>query len=309
MQKFKQKLLIITGPTGIGKSSIAVDLAIKLGGEIISCDSMQIYKGLDIGTGKIMKNEMRGVPHHMLDIVDLDKEYSVGRFKKDAARVIEDIANRGRLPIIVGGTGLYIQALLGGMELGGVVKDEAYREELGKLGKEELYDMLNEVDSEAADKISINDTKRVIRALEIFKLTGRKKSEIEREDKKKSENDMACEYDYLCIVLEKDREGLYARIEKRVDGMVSGGLVAEARGLYDRFLGARDCQFMAAIGYKELFEYFDGAMDLDKAIQMIKQNSRRYAKRQITFFKHMKINKVFVDVNEDVCGLVASLMK
>ena len=291
MKNTKQKLLIITGPTGIGKSSLGVSLAKKLGGEIIGADSMQIYQGLDIGTGKITQDEMQGIPHHMIDILDLADEYSAGKWVKDARQVIREIAGRGRLPIIVGGTGLYIQSLLCGHEFSGVIKDEGLRGELSKLSKEELYERLRAVDENACQKIFMNDTKRVIRALEIFYLTGKKKSE--------SVDKAVSEYDYECRVLCMDRERLYARIEARVDAMMKDGLLEEARGLFDKHFSNivdNDKGGWNAIGYKELFEYFKGIISFDRAIELIKQNSRRYAKRQITFFKNMSVDKVFIEI-------------
>ncbi|MCL2556469.1 MAG: tRNA (adenosine(37)-N6)-dimethylallyltransferase MiaA [Firmicutes bacterium] len=296
MQKPNSKLLIITGPTGIGKSSLSVDLAMQFNGEIISSDSMQVYKGLDIGTGKIKELEMRGVAHHMLDIVGLDEEYSVGKYKNAAEKIIDDINSRGKLPITAGGTGLYIEALINGLEFGGVVGSEKLRAELSILPKEELYEKLKNIDEKACEKISINDTKRVIRALEIFYLTGKRKSDLELEERQRLSVAQS-RYDYLCVVLTKDRDKLYKGINDRVDGMIKDGLIEEAGELYERYMGV-DAQFKTAIGYKELFEYFKGEMTMDRAIEAIKQNSRRYAKRQITFFKHMRIDKVFVDVGE-----------
>lgn len=288
MVQAKIKTLIITGPTAVGKSDVAVSAALKLGGEVVSADSMQIYKGMDIGTGKITTQEMRGVPHYMIDVASPDEDYSVGKYVIEARKRIEDIACRGKLPIIVGGTGMYINSLLLGHSFAGTSKNEDIRNSLKQFAQENgtnaLYERLKKVDPASAQVISANDVKRVIRALEIFLTTGKPKSEFVDE--------VDPFYDYKLIVLHSERENLYYRINKRVDKMFSLGLVNEVKGLYKY----KDCNSMQAIGYKEVIGYLDGIDTLDNTIECVKQNSRRYAKRQMTYFRGMKLQKTFLSV-------------
>ena len=284
----KQKIIIISGPTAIGKTRVAVELAEQIGAEIISADSMQIYKGLDIGTGKITASQTRGIKHYLIDIKNPNESYSVGEFISDCKAAIKEISLNGKIPIIVGGTGLYINALINGYNLCEVAKSEKLRDELKiraeKDGVSVLYDELKIIDPVSADKIMPNDLKRIIRALEIYYVSGKTKSENESFV---SES----EYDYLFFILEKERESLYEDINKRVAEMFSAGLVEEVKSL----LRYKDCQSMQAIGYKEVVSMLENSESAESALLAVQQNSRRYAKRQITYFKGMKANKIYVN--------------
>lgn len=299
MVKEKQKILIIAGPTAIGKSDLAVQLAKRHSAEIISADSMQIYRGMDIGTGKVTSDEMQGIKHHLLNIVDVDKSFSVSDFVTIAEEKIKEISARNNNVIIVGGTGLYLNALINGYNLADTSCNEKIREKyktiLAENGNEFLHNLLKKCDPISADKISINDTKRTIRALEIFETTGVPKS-------KQVESDSESTYDSLTIILDDDRQILYERINARVDKMISLGLMHEV----EKILPYKDCQSMQAIGYKELVEYFENNIELQTAIEKIKKNSCNYAKRQMTYFRWVKLNKCLVDRNEtqkiyDIC--------
>jgi len=280
----KPKIVIVTGPTGIGKSDVAIKIAKKFDGEVIGADSMQIYRGLDIGTGKVTDEEKGNILHHMIDIISPDMEFSVGDYVEMVRNKILEISSKNKLPIIVGGTVFYINGLLGGMNFACAPKDEKLRDELKKdaehYGAQFVYDKLMSIDPISAQAISPNDVKRVIRALEIFYVTGKPKSEIATSSQ--------CEYDYKLLNLTEDRATLYSRIEARVDKMVEHGLVEEVNKYYK----IKNCQSMQAIGYKELIEYFDEKVDLEQAIDNIKINSRHYAKRQMTFIRSLKYDKV-----------------
>lgn len=279
----KPKILILTGPTAVGKSKAAVCLAQKFNGEVIGADSMQIYKGFDIGTGKISESEKQGVPHYMIDILEPYEEFSVGDFVERAKLLIGKICAAGKLPIVVGGTVLYINALLSGFDFANAPKNIDFRNKLNedadRFGVESLFEKLKTVDPMSAQKIQPNDKRRIIRALEIYHITGRPKSEIAQSNE--------CPFDYELLVLTDERASLYERIEKRVDEMVAAGLENEVK----KFLRYRDCQSMQAIGYKEFVEYFDGKIDFDETVEKIKMNSRHYAKRQLTFIKSLKFDK------------------
>ncbi|WP_060788120.1 tRNA (adenosine(37)-N6)-dimethylallyltransferase MiaA [Geobacillus zalihae] len=277
-----EKVVVIVGPTAVGKTRLGIALAKKLGGEIISGDSMQIYKGMDIGTAKVKPDEMDGIPHHLLDIKEPCEPFSVVEFQRLCRALIADISARGRLPIIVGGTGLYIQAAIYDYQFSDAPSDEAYRRALRQLaaeqGVEALHRQLEAVDPESAARIHPRNVRRVIRALEVYHSTGKPFSEWQRGQQKQ------LLYEAAIIGLTAERSVLYRRINERVDQMIAEGLVDEARALYDR--GFRDCQAVQAIGYKELYDYFDGRVSLDEAIEQLKQNSRRYAKRQLTWFRN-----------------------
>lgn len=287
----KRKILIIAGPTGVGKTDLSIRMAQKFNGEIISSDSMQIYKGMDIGTAKITKAEMKGIPHHLIDIVSPKDTFTVFDFKQKADDLIVEIASKNKLPMFVGGTGLYINTLLYDMDFNGSGTDLKYREELRsyyeKFGEDALYAKLLEVDQET--RIEKANIKRVIRALEIHKTQGT----IRSFDKIKEREDV----DPTLIVLIRDRAELYANINVRVDRMIQNGLVEEVRGLYEEGLD-EDHRSMKAIGYLQLIKYFKGVYSLDEAIEMIKQESRKYAKRQITWFKRYK-NAKWIDLSQD----------
>ena len=281
----KQKVMVICGPTASGKTKLGIEVANKINGEIISCDSMQIYKDMNIGTAKPTKLEMSQAKHYLVDFVSPTERYSVAEYKKDAEKVIEKILEEGKTPIIVGGTGLYLNSLIYGIVYPNIETDLKYREELeNKVNEEGLGNLYNEakkIDPEAIEKISPNDKKRILRILEIYHQTGKNKTEIEAESRING-----VKYDYRIFVLNMDREKLYERINKRVDIMIEQGLIDEVKNLlkkYNEFPTA-----MQGLGYKEIVEYLDNKITKEEAIEKIKMESRRYAKRQITWFKSYK---------------------
>lgn len=281
----KPEVYVIGGPTASGKSKLAVELAKKINGEIISADSMQIYKEMNIGTAKITKEEMQGIKHYLIDIVSPNERYSVSNFKNDAELAIEEILKKGKTPIIVGGTGLYIDSLIYGIEFQDEEIDTEYREKLNKIaeneGLEKLYNQAKEIDPEAMKKISINDKKRIIRVLEIYHKTGKTKTEQEIESRKKE-----LKYNFKVFAIDMDREKLYSRIEKRVDMMVDEGLIDEVKGIlekYNQFPTA-----MQGLGYKETVEYLQNKISKEEMIEKIKKETRHYAKRQLTWFRKNK---------------------
>ena len=268
-----------------GKSKLAVELAKRIDGEIISADSMQIYKDMNIGTAKITSEEMQGIRHYMIDFLPPNERYSVSSFKKDAEKYIEKIINEGKTPIICGGTGLYIDSLIYGIEYQDEKIDNDYREKLNiiaeKEGLENLYNTALKIDPEAMAKISKNDKKRIIRVLEIYHKTGKTKTEQEKESRKNG-----VKYDYKVFAINMDREILYNRINIRVEKMIKDGLVNEVRSIlrkYNEFPTA-----MQGLGYKEVVEYLNGNTTEEEMIEKIKMETRRYAKRQITWFKKNK---------------------
>lgn len=289
----REKVAVIIGPTAVGKTKLSIDLAKALNGEIISGDSMQIYRTMDIGTAKVTTEEMDGIPHYMIDIKNPEDSFSVAEFQELVRGHIREITERGKLPIIVGGTGLYIQSVLYDYQFTDEAGDPVYREELEKLaiehGVEYVHKKLQAVDPESANRIHENNVRRVIRALEIFHTTGQKMSD----QLEKQENKLL--YDVSLIGLTMDREMLYDRINLRVNLMVEQGLLQEVKALYES--GVRDCQSIQAIGYKELYSYFEGQVSLEEAIAQLKTNSRRYAKRQLTWFRN-KMDVSWFDVTE-----------
>ena len=281
----KQKVIVICGPTASGKTALSIELAKKIDGEIISCDSMQIYKDMDIGTAKPTTEEMQGIIHYLIDFVSPDKRYSVSDYKKDAKGAIKEILEKGKTPIVVGGTGLYIDSLIYEIEYPKMTFDVDYRENLEtrveKEGLESLYNQAKSIDPVAVSKISKNDKKRILRILEIYHATGKTKTEQEMESRKKE-----VEYDYRVYALNWDREKLYERINKRVDIMMDKGLVSEVekiRKKYKKFPTA-----MQGLGYKEVVEYLDNKITKEEMIEKIKQETRKYAKRQLTWFRKNK---------------------
>ncbi|BAB06085.1 tRNA (adenosine(37)-N6)-dimethylallyltransferase MiaA [Halalkalibacterium halodurans] len=290
----KEKLVAIVGPTAVGKTKTSVMLAKRLNGEVISGDSMQVYRGMDIGTAKITAEEMDGVPHHLIDIKDPSESFSVADFQDLATPLITEIHERGRLPFLVGGTGLYVNAVIHQFNLGDIRADEDYRHELeafvNSYGVQALHDKLSKIDPKAAAAIHPNNYRRVIRALEIIKLTGKTVTEQARH-----EEETPSPYNLVMIGLTMERDVLYDRINRRVDQMVEEGLIDEAKKLYDR--GIRDCQSVQAIGYKEMYDYLDGNVTLEEAIDTLKRNSRRYAKRQLTWFRN-KANVTWFDMTD-----------
>ena len=280
----KIKMVAVTGPTASGKTALAIELAKRYNGEIISCDSMQIYRGMDIGTAKPTKEELAEVPHHLIDILPADAPYSCSDYVKDAEKAVEDIVSRGKLPIFCGGTGLYLDRFLKGGNDEGAACDEALREELKRFleenGVDALYERLVKLDPVAAEAIHKNNVKRVIRAIEICLVTGEKKSDI---DKKNAE--VTDKYDHRVITLAfSDRELLYRRIETRVDQMIAEGLVEETKRLMADGVFERSLTAAQAIGYKELFPYLRGEASLESCVDELKMATRRYAKRQLTWF-------------------------
>ncbi len=275
-------VLAIVGPTASGKTALSVTLAKLLDAEIINGDSMQVYKGLDIGTAKITTAEMEGVPHHLFDIIDADENFSVAQYQAAVREQVSEIQNRGKLPIIVGGTGLYVQSVLYDFRFTDEASDMEVRnrleKELDEIGPELLYQRLEQLDPIDAKKIHPNNHRRIIRALEIIEVTGKTKGEHEQNV---GRNAM---YNHLLIGLEMERELLYDRIDRRVDQMMEKGFLQEAEALWNA--GIRNMQSVQAIGYKELHQYIEGKIPLDVAIELIKKNSRNYAKRQMTYFKN-----------------------
>lgn len=281
----KPKVIVIGGPTASGKTALSIALAKKINGEIVSADSMQIYKDMDIGTAKPTIEEMDGIKHYLIDCVSPSIRYSVADFKKDATLAIEEILKKGKTPIVVGGTGLYIDSLIYGIEYNEMQVDLEYREYLEKMAEEKgleyLYNLAKEIDEEAMQKISKNDKKRICRVLEIYKSTGKTKTMLEKESRQK---DVA--YDFKVFAIDMDREVLYERINKRVDIMINAGLVDEVKKLTEKYNEIPTA--MQGLGYKEVVEFFDGKCSEEEMIQKIKMESRRYAKRQLTWFRRNK---------------------
>ena len=282
----KPKVIVIVGPTASGKTSLSIELAKKINGEIVSCDSMQIYKDMDIGSAKPTKEEMQGIKHYVLDEVEPTKRFSVAEYKIKAEEAIEEILKKKKVPIVVGGTGLYANSLIYGIEYDDIKLDEEYRNKLmneasSEEGLKKLYEDAKKIDEKAIEKISPNDKKRIIRILEIYHATGKNKTEQEKNSRKNE-----VKYDYKIFGINIERTILYERINKRVDIMVEQGLIEEVKALvkkYPEFPTA-----MQAIGYKEIVQYLNNELTKEEAIEKIKQETRRYAKRQITWFKRIE---------------------
>lgn len=288
----KNKLLVLTGPTAVGKTVLSLLLAKEIQGEIISADSMQIYKYLDIGSAKIRPEEMEGVPHHLIDALDPDEEFSVFRFQQMAKEAARGIYERGHLPILVGGTGFYIQAFLYDIDFSGQEDDFSVREKLEQLAKSRgslyLHERLRQVDPESAEKIHPNNRKRILRALEFYELN---KMPISRHNEKERQKEAA--YDCLYFVLTDKRERLYQNIEKRVDEMMAAGLLDEVARLKE--MGChKNMLSMQGLGYKELLACLEGEYSLEEAVRLIKQNTRHFAKRQLTWFRRER-NVIWID--------------
>jgi len=292
----KKPLVIIAGPTAVGKTAISVKLAGKIGGEIISADSMQVYKGMDIGSAKVTHKEMRGIPHYLIDVLDPHEDFNIFFFREQAEKAIETIYSNGHIPIIAGGTGFYIHALLyqtDFTESNG--ENTALREELFKLadekGPEAVHDMLKELDMQSADAIHPNNVKRVIRAIEFFKETGKSIQTHNEEMRAK-----ASPYDHAFYCLTRNRKDLYAAIDQRVDGMMAAGLLNEVIKLKEQGL-SRDNHSMLGLGYKEILDHLNGEISLEEAVYRIKRDSRHYAKKQLTWFKREE-DVIFIDRDE-----------
>ncbi len=288
-------LIILTGPTAVGKTALSIGLAKAVDGEIISADSMQVYRKMNIGTAKIEPSEMQGVRHHLIDILDPGEEFNVVLFKRYALEAMEDIYSRGKIPVIVGGTGFYIQALLYDIDFEDNDNDMSYREELQRLaaekGNSHIHNMLSKVDPESAEKIHENNVKRVIRALEFYRKTGMKISEHNETEAQKESP-----YNFEYFVLNDDRSKLYDRIDRRIDIMLEQGLEAEVRQLVSEGY-SRELVSMQGLGYKEIIDYIQGRCSFDEAVYTLKRDTRHFAKRQITWFKREK-QVTWVNKNE-----------
>jgi len=288
-------VIVIAGPTGVGKTKLSIETAKRLNAEVISADSVQVYKGLNIGSAKIKKDEMQGIRHHMIDVIEPDFNFDVISFRNMARDSINEVLKNGKTPILVGGTGFYIQAVIKNVEFLNFGVDEDYRKELYEISVKEngnltLHKMLEEIDPESAEITDKNNVKRVIRALEFYKVSGVKISEHNNEQRQK--NDF---YEHRLLVLTDDRKTLYDRINKRVDKMIEEGLIDEVNTLYKRYPDARILR--NSIGYREIIEYFKGNLSLSLAVDTIKKNSRHFAKRQLTWFKAQK-NAEFIDISK-----------
>lgn len=285
-------LVVLTGPTAVGKTALSIELAKRLNGEIISADSIQVYKHLDIGSAKIMPEEMQGIKHHLVDIIDPKISFNVADFKAMAKKAILEIQQKDKLPIIVGGTGFYIQAVLKDIDFSEEQQDD-YRKELENIynenGADYLFEMLKKIDEESAKNIHKNNVKRVIRALEYYHLNNEKISAHNKTQTKKESP-----YNYAYFVLNCDREKLYKNIDKRVDIMLEQGLVNEVKNLRENLGLTKDMVSMQGLGYKEIFSYLEGEISLEEAIYILKRDTRHFAKRQLTWFRREK-DIVFVD--------------
>ena len=277
------KIIVVAGPTASGKTRLGIELAKAFGGEIVSADSMQLYRGMDVGTAKATPEEQAAAPHHMLDVADPGEPYSVARYVEEAGQVCDALLARGRLPVVVGGTGLYIDSLVAGRDFAEIEENKTLRVELeaefDRLGGETMLEILTGFDPERAQKLNAGDKRRIVRAIEIYRLTGKTATEHDKETRRRPPR-----YDAARIVLNyQNRADLYARIDSRVDAMIAGGLFEEVEGLLRAGLSA-DCTAMQAIGYKEAALALRGDLSREEAAALIKQGSRRYAKRQITWF-------------------------
>lgn len=304
----KKPLIILTGPTAVGKTSLSIGLAKAIGGEIISADSMQIYRHMDIGTAKIMPEEMEGVPHYLIDELDPDEEFNVVRFQHMAKQAMEQIYANGHIPILVGGTGFYIQALLYDIDFSETEEENEYRKQLEVYAKEHgaeaLHEKLREIDPISADKIHPNNVKRVIRAIEYFEQTGEPISKHNEEQAQKESP-----YEFLYFVLNHDRSILYERIDQRVDQMIDQGLEQEVKGLLEQGYSP-SLVSMQGLGYKEFVPYFKGEYDLEHAIYILKRDTRHFAKRQLTWFKREKdviwLSKQEYQTEEELLNVILS---
>ncbi len=301
----KNKVIVICGPTASGKTALSIELAKQIDGEIVSCDSMQIYKEMNIGTAKPTSEEMQGIKHYLIGYVSPDQRYSVADYKADAKKAIKEIIEKGKMPIVVGGTGLYLDSLIYEIEYQDIKLDEEFRkkleEEVDEKGLKEVYERAKQIDPNAIEKISSNDKKRILRILEIYHATGKTKTEQEIESRKKE-----VEYDYKVYALNWDRQTLYGRINKRVDMMIEQGLIEEVKNIldkYDTFPTA-----MQGLGYKEVVEYLEGKLTREEMIEKIKMETRRYAKRQLTWFRKNK-QTVWLDAEDTMQNNINIILK
>ncbi|MCI9446195.1 MAG: tRNA (adenosine(37)-N6)-dimethylallyltransferase MiaA [Lachnospiraceae bacterium] len=291
----KKPLIILTGPTAVGKTELSIRLARMVQGSVISADSMQVYRHMDIGSAKIKKEEMQEIPHYLVDAFEPDEEFHVVRFQEYAKKYIADIYAQGRVPVVVGGTGFYIQALLYDIDFTKEQGETSYRQSLEQIAKEQggsvLHEMLKEVDPEAAGQIHENNIKRMVRALEFYHLSGKKISDHNEQERQKESP-----YNFAYFVLNDDREKLYGRINERVEQMLREGLVEEVRGLWKRGFDRRMVS-MQGLGYKEVLDYLEGGCDLEEAVYRIKRDTRHFAKRQLTWFRRER-DVLWVDKQE-----------
>ena len=283
----KPKVIVIGGPTASGKTALSIELAKAIDGEIVSADSMQIYQEMDIGTAKPTEEEKQNIKHYMLDIIKPNQRYSVADYKKDAKEAIRKIIKKGKTPIVIGGTGLYIDSLIYEIEYPELEIDISYRKELEEIADKEgllgLYEKAKTIDKDAMEKISVNDRKRILRVLEIYHQTGKTKTELEKESRKEPE------FDYRMFAIDMNREVLYDRINRRVDIMIENGLIEEVKKIYEKYKEFPTA--MQALGYKEVVEYLENKITKEEMIEKIKMESRRYAKRQLTWFRKNKETK------------------
>lgn len=301
------KIIVLVGPTAVGKTYVSVELAKRLGTEIISADSMQIYKGMDVGTAKIREDEKQGIIHHMIDIVSPDEDYSVSEFKYEAEKIIDRLSEEGKIPIIVGGSGLYVNSIIYDLNFGNAKSDEKLREYYTyyykEHGEDALYDKLLKIDPEAAGKIHKNNVKRVIRALEVYDITGLKFSDINTDIRKESNK-----YDCILLGLSMERKLLYERINKRVDEMLSAGLLEEVKTLMDKGY-KKNLVSMRGIGYKEIIDHLEGIIGYEDAAAILKRNTRRFAKRQYTWFlKDRNVKWFSMDNLEEIDNTIKDIL-
>lgn len=297
----KKPIIILTGPTAVGKTKASIGLAKSIGGEIISADSMQVYRKMDIGSAKIHPEEMEGIRHYLINVLDPAEEFNVVLFQQMAKQAMDKIYANGHIPIVVGGTGFYIQALLYDVDFTQEEDDKGIRAELETIAKEKgaeyLHHMLQEIDAKSAETIHANNVKRVVRAIEYYRQTGQPISEHNEKERQKESP-----YNFAYFVLLDERQRLYERIEKRIDLMMEEGLLNEVKTLYEEGY-TRDMVSMQGLGYKEILDYLDGKMTLDEAIYILKRDTRHFAKRQITWFKREKdvcwIDKSAFQYDED----------
>lgn len=280
----KPRVIVIVGPTASGKTTCAIELAKQINGEIVSADSMQIYEEMNIGTAKVTNEEMSGIKHYMINVAKPDEVFNVVMYKEMAEKAIEEILKKGKVPIVVGGTGLYINTLVNGIEFSQTAEDENCRQELEKRaeteGPEKLYEELKSIDPEAAEIIDKNNVRRVIRALEIYKVTGKTKTELDRESIKETK------FNFLLYGIQTDRQELYERINKRIDIMLEQGLIKEVKELSNKYVLSKTA--LQGLGYKEVLEFINGNCTYSEMVEKLKMETRRYAKRQITWFKRDK---------------------
>lgn len=301
----KDKVIVICGPTASGKTRLSIELAKRINGEIVSCDSMQIYKDMTIGTAKPTKEEMQGIKHYLIDCISPEIRYSVADYKKEATSAIKEILSKNKTPIVVGGTGLYLESLIYGIEYNEIETDLEYRKELDKIekaeGLEKLYELAKKIDEKAIKKISPNDKKRICRILEIYHSTGKTKTELEMESRKNGPD-----FEFILFGITMDREKLYDRINRRVDIMIDDGLIDEVKklvGKYSEFPTA-----MQGLGYKEVVEFLDNKMTKEEMIEKIKIETRRYAKRQLTWFRKYE-NLKWIDGLDDIQKNIGTILE